>query len=277
MKDKLYFSGLSVLLGMALLLLVINISTSWNFLRSSVDETPLFEPLQQCWLTFCRDGDLSYSRWVLYALFAQNIYAALFFLILIFRPPLQSSFHRTLFTIFVITMLLQSSRSLQLMTISRDAAPILGVVITRLTLFAHLLATIMLFMTSIAILTKLQRNWLLLISICIIISFGIAYRIPIDQFRYYPNFTNSIGGFLELQIAIAIIQLCALLNALGKYISNRSRVTRQLLWALIFLVVAVQNTLYLSSPLLIIIGLLSLAIGSVLYMRVFRLSDARSS
>ena len=273
MKERIYFSGLSILLGVALLLLVVNISTSWTFLRSSVDDTPLFEPIQQCWLTLCRDGNPAYFRWVLYALLAQNIYAALFFLILIFRSPQYSRFHSMLFTIFVITILFQSSRPLQLMIISRDAASALGMIITRLTLFAHLLSTIMLFIASIAILTKLRRNWFLLIGICIIISFGIAYRIPIDQFLYYSNLTNSIGRLFELQVAIVIVQLCTLLNVLGKYIYNHSRSTRLLLWALILLVIAVQNILYLSSPLLIIIGLLALVMGSVLYVKVLQLSE----
>ena len=266
MTNRFFLVSLYLLLALSLALLIINVAGIVDTFTDTADTSEL---LRQCWLTLCTIPEVSDLRWSLYGVLMQNIYALVTFLIMVTRAPAPFSTQHKFLALFVTSNLLQSLRSFQIMTISGAFEPSIGLLITRVAVFAYTLGTTALFISSTGAFVRPRKNLQLLIVICVVMSFGIAYRIPIDQFLYAPNLTNHIGKVFELQVAFLVINTIILLNAGHRFFSRRKRYTSRLhALALTIVLVGFQFIFYLFTPLLIVVGIAMLFGGTTLFIHV---------
>ena len=274
MTNKLPRIGLYIVFGISCVLLIVNISSIVDIFTSGED-VEYYQPIQQCWLSYCWERGPDHLSWALWGLLFQNSYALLFFLVMIIKSQTLITFRNLFLTLFVVSNLMLSIRFLQLNVMRGDIVSAGGLLITRLTVFAHILGAIMLFMASISAFTKLRSNWHLLITICMIVSFGIAYRIPVDQFLYASNLTGTIGKFFEFQVVLVIIYTITILNVVGKYLYSKTHSAKLFGLAVVALIIGFESVYYLINPQLVVISMIALVTGTICYIASAR-APARS-
>lgn len=203
--------------------------------------------------------------WLLGGLLAQGLlsFIALWAMLRMFRKTTAPEMF--FFSVFIFTLALDMVKAGQLVIIVLQYPPVYGAMLTRVIHFGHFLGIFCLLSSSLYLSGLEYQKTGIVLGIAALISLTLAYSLPIDFSRLFPNLMHPAGDQTTIQVVALLLDVIIIVNVLYALAAVQERAYLVLLGALVLIIAGRELVLYVASPPVYAAAAGSLFAGVVLF------------
>lgn len=176
------------------------------------------------------------------------------------------------FTIFTLSLCFEGVRSIELYFLYLNVPTLYGVIITRVVYFGYFLGAFCLLGSSLYAAGVQYPKYANPLGIAALISFTLAYVVPIDSLSPFPNLLFRIGNQATTQTISLVLGLLTILSYALAAMNGGSAERLPIVFAVLMVLVGRDLLFYMSGPVGVIVGGILLATGTTAYgVRNYRL------
>ncbi len=176
------------------------------------------------------------------------------------------------FTVFTLSLCFEGVRSIELYFLYLNVPTLYGVILTRVVYFGYFLGGFCLLGSSLYAAGVQYPKYANPLGIAALVSFALAYVVPIDSLAPYPNLLFRIGNQATTQTISLVLGLLTILSYALAVMNGGTAERLPILFAVLMVLVGRDLLFYLSGPVGVISGGGLLAVGTTVYgIRNYRL------
>lgn len=176
------------------------------------------------------------------------------------------------FTIFALSLCFEGVRSIELYFLYLNVPTLYGVILTRVVYFGYFLGAFCLLGSSLYAAGVQYPKYANPLGIAALISFALAYVVPIDSLAPFPNLLFRIGNQATTQTISLVLGLLTLLSYALAAANGGAAERLPIVFAVLLVLVGRDMLFYLSGPAGVITGGVLLTVGTIVYgIRNYRL------
>ena len=219
----------------------------------------------QSWLGMAWSPGGRQIYWLLGGLLAQGLlsFIALWAMLRMFRKTTAPEMF--FFSVFIFTLALDMVKAGQLVIIVLQYPPVYGAMLTRVIHFGHFLGIFCLLSSSLYLSGLEYQKTGIVLGIAALISLTLAYSLPIDFSRLFPNLMHPAGDQTTIQVVALLLDVIIIVNVLYALAAVQERAYLVLLGALVLIIAGRELVLYVASPPVYAAAAGSLFAGVVLF------------
>ena len=217
------------------------------------------------WLGLRWSPGPNHLYWLFSALLAQGAlsFGALWAMLRMFRKTTAPEVF--FFSVFVFTLALDMVKAGHLVIVILEYPPVYSALLTRLLHFGHFLGIFCLLSSSLYLSGLEYQKTGIVLGIAALLAVTLAYNLPVDFSRLFPNLMHPAGGQTSIQAVALILGVLVWLNVLYALAAVQERALLVLLLALVLIVSAREIVLYVSKPIVFAVGMPMLIAGVMLF------------
>lgn len=186
--------------------------------------------------------------WLLGGLFVQGLasFVGLWTMLRMFRKTTAPEVF--FFSVFVFTLAIDLVKGGQLVILFLQYPPIYGAMLTRILHFGHFLGIFCLLSSSLYLSGLEYQKTGIVLGLAALIALTLAYSMPVDFSRLFPNLMNPAGDQTTIQVVALLLNLLVVLNVLYAIAAVQEPAYVVLLGALLLVIAGRELALYVAAP-----------------------------
>ncbi len=169
------------------------------------------------------------------------------------------------FTLFTITLCFESLRSVELYFLFLNLPTLYGIIVTRVVYFGYFLGAFCLLGSSLYTAGVQYQKYGNALGIAALVSFALAYVVPIDSLSPFPSLLFRIGNETTTQTIALVIGMLTLLSYAMSVVTGGTEDRLPIALAVLMVILGRELLFYLSNPVVVTAGAILLIGGMVLY------------
>ena len=186
--------------------------------------------------------------WLLGGVFVQGVasFVGLWTMLRMFRKTTAPEMF--FFSVFVFTLAIDLVKGGQLVILILQYPPLYGAMLTRILHFGHFFGIFCLLSSSLYLGGLEYQKTGVVVGLGALIALTLAYSLPVDFSRLFPNLMNPAGDQTTIQVIALLLNFLVVLNVLYAIAAVQEPAYVALLGALLLVIAGREVALYVASP-----------------------------
>ncbi|MFP4373873.1 MAG: hypothetical protein ACLFPO_06070 [Spirochaetaceae bacterium] len=219
----------------------------------------------QSWLALSWTPNNAQLYWLLGGLLVQGLasFIGLWTMLRLFRKTTAPEMF--FFSVFVFTLAVDLIKAGQLVILIEQYPPVYGAMLTRVVHFGHFLGIFCLLSSSLYLSGLEYQKTGIVLGLAALIALTLAYSLPVDLTRLFPNLMNPVGDQTTIQVVALLLNILVVLNVLYAVAAVQEPAYVVLLGALLLVIAGRELALYVASPAVYLSAVGALIVGIIVF------------
>ncbi|MEW5818219.1 MAG: hypothetical protein AB1798_22875 [Spirochaetota bacterium] len=169
------------------------------------------------------------------------------------------------FTIFILSLSLESFRVGQVLLQLQNKSAYFGILLTRIVYFGKIFGVLCLFSSGLFAAGIKYQKFGIIIGFDLLLSLSLASTIPVDFSILHSNFLYKIGNGRELVFAFIVIEIFSVLNYCWAAFTKNDPEYSLIALGLFFVILGRELLFFMPGPVLVCTGFIFLIGGTILF------------